>query len=319
MVAEIGHFPRMPQDRVTARAGPSVTILMATRDGARYLPAQLASIARQTCRDWQLWVSDDGSTDATPDIVARFAQSHPLRIMAGPGRGAAANFLSLLMHPDLPPGPVAFADQDDVWRQDKLARALARLASLPVETPALYAADSVIVDGGLRPLARTLARGARPSFGNALVQNICSGHTMVLNAAAVALARQVATSPTIRHHDWWLYQLVTGAGGHVCLDRDPVALYRQHAGNVMGRSSALSRLAPLLRGEWGAAMRDQAMALRCADVVLSPAARSLRDAYLGGFAPAGRARVGAFMHHGMARSTRAQTLALQICAFFGRV
>ena len=319
MVAEIGHFPRMLQDQPIAAAVPCVTILMATRNGARYLPAQLSSIARQTCRNWQLWVSDDGSTDATRDILGRFALGHPLRLSVGPGRGAAANFLSLLMHPDLPPGPVAFADQDDVWRQDKLARALARLADLPDQTPALYAADSVIVDRALRPLSRTLARGAQPSFANALVQNICSGHTMVLNAAAVALARQVGTSPGIRHHDWWLYQLVTGAGGRVCLDRDPVALYRQHGANVMGRATVLSRMAPLLRGDWGAAMRDHATALRCADAVLCPAARSLRDAYLDGFATAGRARVGAFVHHGMARSSPAQTLALQICAFFGRV
>ena len=318
----------MLQDRVALTAphglpDAPVTILMATRNGARHLPAQLASIAGQSLRNWQLWVSDDGSTDQTRDIVLHFAKDHPVRLMDGPGRGAAANFLFLLTHPDLPPGPVAFADQDDVWHPGKLARAMTQLASGPPDRPALYAADSVVVDARLRPRGRSLARRVRPGFANALVENVFSGHTMVLNRAAVALARRAGAPQGIRYHDWWLYQLIAGTGGRLCLDRQAVALYRQHRANVLGPAcgpqAAMSRLVSLARGDWGLAMRAHATALRDADAPLLAGTRALLDAYLDGFAPRGAARVGAFVHHDLSRSAHAHTLALRICAFFGRV
>jgi glycosyltransferase involved in cell wall biosynthesis len=53
---------------------PKVSILMPIRNEETYLPSALDSITRQTLRDWQLIVVDDGSTDATPDILAKAAR-----------------------------------------------------------------------------------------------------------------------------------------------------------------------------------------------------------------------------------------------------
>ncbi|MFD2814031.1 glycosyltransferase [Paracoccus aerius] len=83
----------MPVDRQT-RTDPDapVTILLASYRGARFIGAQLDSIAAQTHRDWQLIVSDDGSDDGTPKIIADFAASRPagqVRIVRGPSRGDA--------------------------------------------------------------------------------------------------------------------------------------------------------------------------------------------------------------------------------------
>jgi hypothetical protein len=218
---------------------------------------------------------------------------------------------------------VALVDQDDVWLKGKLARARRRLNRLPPDRPALYAAESVLVDAQLRPLARSRAPGAAPSFGNALVQNLCSGHTMALNAAAVALARQAGMPSGIHYHDWWLYQLVAGAGGALCLDRLPVALYRQHAANALGAAhgprAALIRAARLARGDWGGAMRAHGLALRKIAPLLTPAARKVLDAYLDDFPGRGAARAMAFRDHGLLRMTRADRFALQISACFGRV
>ena len=66
-------------------AGPAhVAILMGTRDGARFLRAQLDTIAAQSHRDWRLFASDDGSTDATRAILAAFAPA------VGPGGSRSA-------------------------------------------------------------------------------------------------------------------------------------------------------------------------------------------------------------------------------------
>ena len=47
----------------------AVDILLATYNGARYLPELLASLEAQTFRDWRLIVRDDGSSDGSLTLV----------------------------------------------------------------------------------------------------------------------------------------------------------------------------------------------------------------------------------------------------------
>src|SRR5579863_2377502 len=82
-------------------AGP-VAILLCTYNGARFLPLQLKSYEAQDFADWRLYVSDDGSQDATPELLAEFQNKHGpsrVQIRRGPRRGFVANFLSLLCDP----------------------------------------------------------------------------------------------------------------------------------------------------------------------------------------------------------------------------
>ncbi len=300
----------------------TVTIAMATRNGAAHLQAQLDSLLAQTDADWRLWVSDDCSADATTEILLAFRLAHPhreIRVLTGPGRGAAANFLSLLCHPDLPPGPVALCDQDDVWLKGKLARALRRIARAP-EGPVLYAAESWRTDARLRRLARRSAPALRPGFANAMVQNLCSGHTTVLNAQALALVR-LAGQPAIAFHDWWLYQLVTGAGGTCRLDPQPVALYRQHHTNLIGATGGLG---PMIRRADLLLHRDYALwlsahhsALRQTGL-LTPQAMALLAPLIASETQPGLARAKTMRRLGLHRSTPFGTAALWCAAALGR-
>jgi glycosyltransferase involved in cell wall biosynthesis len=296
---------------------PTVTILMATRDGAEHLPAQLASLAAQTHRDWRLWVSDDGSRDGTREMVAAFAAAHPMRevrLIEGPRQGSAANFLSALCHPDLPPGPVALCDQDDVWLKGKLARALRRLAG--TGGPALYAAESWYWHPvrGRRRASRPPS--VAPGFANALVQNLCAGHTTVLNAEALALVRRVGVPRNIAFHDWWLYQLVTGAGGTCRLDPLPVALYRQHGGNLLGAGGTAAALArrvcALMRGDFARWLGAHHRAL-AATGCLTPGAQATVAQML-----AARNRAWTMARLGLRRDRRVGTAALLCAAVLGR-
>lgn len=231
---------------------------MAVHNGARHLPAQLDSLAAQTGVAWRLIASDDASTDASRAILERFAQDHPVEVVAGPGQGFVRNFLALLARSDLggpdpgvtdlegpdPEGPVALADQDDIWFPDKLARALARLGEGPPDLPALYCSRRLTwrPDTGRRRPSRRYPRP--PSFANALVENIAPGNTIVLNAAAARLARQTAAAAAaaeVPFHDWWLYLLVSGVGGRVIHDPAPGLLYRCHAANVLGPGEGMGR------------------------------------------------------------------------------
>ena len=228
-----------PQTAVQTHAsdvvGPRVAILLGTKDGAAFLGDQLRSFADQSHRDWFLVVSDDGSRDATREIIAQFAAARPQRVVVrdGPQRGVTANFLSLAADPAIEAEFFAFSDQDDVWHADKLARALARLATAPEGAPALYCGRTELMteDGRCYGLSPRFRRP--PSFGNALVQSLGGANTMVFNRAAKRLV-EAAGAPNVVLHDWWLYQLVSAVGGAVFYDPEPMLRYRQHSDNLIG-------------------------------------------------------------------------------------
>lgn len=48
---------------------PVISVLTAVRNGARYLPATLASVKAQTFEDWELVLVDDASADETPRLI----------------------------------------------------------------------------------------------------------------------------------------------------------------------------------------------------------------------------------------------------------
>lgn len=298
----------------------AVTIVMATLNGARHLPQQLTSLADQTHRNWSLFVSDDESTDDTKSILRDFGQSHPVHVVEGPRRGAAANFLSALYHPALRSGFIALADQDDVWMPEKLARGLAQIKGAGVSGPVLYAAESILTDATLRPLRTSTAGNALPGFAPSLCQNLFGGHTMMLNAEALALVRAAGPVSGIAYHDWWIYQLIAGAEGRLLLDAQPMAYYRQHQGNVLGGTgslpSAFRRLLMTFRGTWGGHMQSHAQALAQTSGILSPQARKELSAFLAA-PPAGPARIAAFRRLGLRRSSSAGTALMLLAAGAG--
>ena len=303
-----------------------VAVLLAVRNGMPHLPAQLGSIAGQTHAAWHLIAGDDGSEDGSADALAAFAAAHPgrVRLVAGPQRGAAAHFLHLmaLAGPDVP--HAAFSDQDDVWLPFKLDRAVAALAAVPQGEPALYCARTVICDAALNPVAEA-PHWPRPlGFRNALVQNACAGNTIVLNRAALTLAQAAAPAALragIAVHDWWLYLLVSGAGGRVIRDATPVLFYRQHAGNHMGRNdtaaAALARIGRIAAGDWRdwigrnlAALMPEAGRLTAENRATLAALAAARQA-----GPVARLR--AVRRLGLYRQTRAGQVALCISALTG--
>lgn len=111
---------------------PPVAILLATWQGARFLDAQLQSIAEQSYRNWRLIVSDDGSVDDTTGIVRRFATTNPdheVVLLPGPRLGATQNFLHLIDFVRRGEA-IAFCDQDDVWLPDRLSLGIAGISAL---------------------------------------------------------------------------------------------------------------------------------------------------------------------------------------------
>lgn len=248
-------------------ATPRFCVLMATYNGQSFIDEQIKSIAEQSVGEIDIFISDDGSTDATLEHVAawvsRWARGR-IDVCNGPGLGFAENFRSLIR--DAPEGYdfYAFCDQDDIWHHDKFETAVDQLM-VHTEKPALYCGRTMAIDEngvelGLSPL---MVRG--PSFENALVQSIAGGNTMVFNAALGRLLKQSIVAPCFVAHDWWTYQLCMGCDGVVVYDCVPKVGYRQHQGNLIGSyaglKAKLDRLRRMKNGTFSGWLKTQFTAL----------------------------------------------------------
>lgn len=304
---------------------PTIDIVMCTRNGGRFIDAQMQSFAEQDHRDWRLWVSDDGSSDDTLEKVAAFAAAHPQRevmVFNGPQQGAAANFLSVLGRPELAGAWVAFSDQDDVWFSDKLSRAVSALSAT---SPAIYAARCTLTDADLVPLS-LLPLHLRPyGFGNALVQNVLGGNTIVLPPQVTDLLRAsvgAARSAKVAFHDWWMYQMATGAGMPVHFDNTPAVFYRQHAHNVIGAgpggSNKMARFRMLRSRQYAEWIGKNLTALKELQDLLTPQNASLLNRF-DQWRDKGQMVRGAPQSLGLYRQTVAGNLILRGLARSGRL
>ena len=219
---------------------------MSVYNGGQYLRAQLDSIVAQTISPIALLIRDDGSVDNTVKIIQEYQNFYPwISYYKGENIGVQKSFLDLIAKSDPEADYLALSDQDDEWLPEKLQRALTCLKKLEngqgstrisVDHPILYCSDKQIVDQELNPLHVTVSRIVRsPSFGNALVQNICTGCTAVMNRA---LANLINSHPPVCYdsmvmHDWWLY-LTASCFGSVYYDDESFIRYRQHGNNTSG-------------------------------------------------------------------------------------
>ena len=259
---------------------------MGVRNGATHLPAQLASISAQTHSNWSLVCSDDGSSDATRDIIQTFAQDHPDRVILndGPQQGFSANFMSLIAGLPMDAGFVSLADQDDIWEPDKIARGLTHQPSSD-DIPTLYSMRCWYwyPASGRRQASRLPTRP--PGFRNALIENIATGNTILLNPAAARLARAAALrTGGVFAHDWWLYLLITGIGGNIAFDPGPPGLlYRQHEDNAIGggqtATAQVQRKIKVLQGAFADRIKGNLAAMDSIRDLLTPENQTLLDGF----------------------------------------
>ena len=127
-----------------------------------------------------MWVSDDGSTDKTLDVIKSFSQKSKCRVSSAnwSSRWVQCQFLSPLERCDGKADYFAFSDQDDIWQPEKLKRAIEKLSTVPSSVPAVYAGRTTLVDEHLRFIRHSVNFPAIIPY--ALVQNVMSGNTMVL-------------------------------------------------------------------------------------------------------------------------------------------
>ncbi len=218
-----------------------VLILLATRNGAPYLPAQLDSLLSQTYPHWQVLVHDDGSTDETVAVLKQYRDRHPGRFVLledGAVFGSASqNFGYLLSRAQTE--YIMFCDQDDVWFPDKIEKTLRMIKETQMkypDMPVLVHTDLKVTDTALNVVDESFWHYGRldprqDSFNRLLMQNVITGCTVMINAALRKKALPIPEEAIM--HDWWL-GLVAARFGKIAYVAEPTMAYRQHGGNDTG-------------------------------------------------------------------------------------
>jgi glycosyltransferase involved in cell wall biosynthesis len=222
---------------------PLVEILLASYRGAQKLDEQINSLFAQTYKNWKLLIRDDGSDDATQDIIEKFVSKHPEKIcfiQDSSGRlGSAGNFAILLSYACA--DYVMFCDQDDVWLPEKAALTLEKMFKVEnavgKQEPVLIHSDLKVVDNDSVVVAETMwghqniHPRSRESINRLLVQNVVTGCTIMINKSLRELVLPIPAEAIM--HDWWM-ALVASAFGEIGHIDQPTMLYRQHEANEIG-------------------------------------------------------------------------------------
>ena len=221
----------------------TIDILLSTYRGEKFVAEFIGSLARQTRRDFRLLVRDDGSDDATAAVVRDSVAAADIPAVfvpsSGEHLGVIRSFGELLTMSSA--SYVMFADQDDIWRPDKVEGMMTLMSEAETihgeDTPILLhsdlrvcAADGAVVADSLRRYQRLSPRDSRLTA--LLIQNSVTGCAMMINRALRQLVRLPLPDEAVCH-DWYL-ALVAAAFGRTVFSDTPYVDYRNHGANVFG-------------------------------------------------------------------------------------
>jgi rhamnosyltransferase len=244
---------------------PRVAVLMATFNGASFFLDQISSIKAQVGVGVNVFISDDGSTDGTVNLIESILHKSPPAILlpkVTSRGGAGQNFYRLIR--DIPLTDYeyfAFADQDDIWKSDKLLRAINQL----VTNNAHGYSSSVIAfwPNGLKKLIKKdyplkeydyFFEGPGPGCTFVMSQEL------FITLKGFVVANQESLT-AINYHDWFVYAFARTRKLKWIIDHQSRIDYRQHDKNDTGANFGTAAIISRVRKIWSFWARDQVYAI----------------------------------------------------------
>ncbi|XQL96278.1 glycosyltransferase family 2 protein [Brachybacterium sp. UNK5269] len=241
---------------------PLVTVVIPVFNGARTLRQSVLSVLDQTCRDLELVVVDDGSTDETADIVEELARHDGrVRLVRRPRSGGPA----AARNTGIASGRgrfIAFCDADDLWLPSKLERqlVLAELSDAALVYCGYHRVDASFAGSAADfvPEGRVVHVPTRLSHADLLRRNVIGNLTAVVDTHRTG---PVSMPDVPGAEDWALWLRIVRAGGTAVGIDEPLALYRaaQLGSHSADRSRAVRAVWQVLRQQeelpvWSAAV-----------------------------------------------------------------
>ena len=217
---------------------PLVSVLLCAYNEERYLPQALDSVLSQTLRDFECIVVDDGSTDATPEILERYAQAD-CRVRAYRNERNLGLQASLNRALSLAGGQyLVRMDGDDLCRRDRFARQVEFMRDHPRID--VSCCRCILWDGKNMFLKPDCRRGD-PEAVRALFlffNPIVHPGTILRRETMAGMAYDPAFTCT---EDLDLWTRLLCAGKRLAVQQDYLLLYRRHPGQITANSSGAQR------------------------------------------------------------------------------
>jgi glycosyltransferase involved in cell wall biosynthesis len=214
---------------------PEISICIATFNGEKFIIEQLnsiyASLAYANITNFEVIVSDDGSSDSTLDLLSAFHNPN-LFVVMGPRKGINKNFESLITRAK---GSILFCcDQDDVWLPNRVSRALELGAHRNLVLAEAYVVDSDLIGTQLFNDLVPRSKGfLRNMYRNSFTGAFLAGPLRIFETAL-----PFPKSGKVMY-DWWIGIVCIIEGINLIIDDKPTVKYRRHSGNqTIVRSTA---------------------------------------------------------------------------------
>lgn len=216
-------------------ANYTAAILLSTYNGELYLNEQMDSLIHQKDVDVDIYVRDDGSTDKTIDIIKDYCANNPVIFLDDKeSYGPAVSFFELLKAIPDKYDFYVFADQDDIWYENKVKAAVDKLNT---NIPMLYCSNQMLYCDG-KQVGMRYADNPGTDVIKVIFGNDIAGCTMVLNKQLRDILVDSSNLPSeeilkMRMHDTWV-MLIAGVSGKIIYDNSSYINYRIHSHNTVG-------------------------------------------------------------------------------------
>ena len=213
----------------------NICVLLSTYNGESFIREQLDSLINQKDVELKILIRDDGSKDNTLKVIDEYISKYNnIQFDKGSNLGPAKSFLKLLkIAPDS--DYYAFSDQDDVWLDNKLSKAIEKIKETEESSiPVLYHSCLTLTDSKLNPISTAdcvKLKGKNSRF-TTLVDNTVTGCSVVINKPLKELLVNHLPNEVTMHDAWC--NIVASFFGRVVYDNDSYILYRQHEKNTIG-------------------------------------------------------------------------------------
>lgn len=215
---------------------PLVTIVVPSFNHAPYVRTCIEGIIRQTYRNIELIVIDDGSTDDSVDRIAEIADVCRVRFRRFEFRARANRGLSATLDEALEWARgryFAAIASDDVLLPEKTSVLVSKIEGRDDLAGVFGGGD--VVDASGKILYRYPARPAIFSFSDILARRHCIlAPSQLLRADMVRAVGGYAEGTYIE--DWYMWLKLTESGARLITIDDVLVLYRLHGGNMSGNA-----------------------------------------------------------------------------------
>jgi glycosyltransferase involved in cell wall biosynthesis len=205
---------------------PSVSICIATYNGANCIVNQLQSVLEQLAENDEIVISDDKSTDETISLINSLADAR-IRIIINEGKsGPVSNFENAIQNAT---GEIMFlCDQDDIWFKNKVQRHIDNHQNYD-----LVVSDAVVTNEDMSVLFPSFfkQRGSSQGLITNMIRNSYIGCCMSFNRKI--LTQAIPFPRDIHMHDWWI-GMVSELKGKICFLEEPLMYYIRHSNNASG-------------------------------------------------------------------------------------